>query len=79
MDPITLFGFVAVASMLVAYALEDRAPVWVLVFAIGCLASGVYGVLAKAWPFAFIESIWTVIAIRRWLRRIRQTTPSETS
>ncbi|MCP9848944.1 hypothetical protein KBY88_03800 [Cyanobium sp. Morenito 9A2] len=70
-DPITLFGVVAVAVMLIAYTLEERAPVWVLVFAAGCLASGVYALLAGAWPYAVAELIWTVVALRRWRRRVR--------
>jgi hypothetical protein len=42
MTGIELFGFVAVAVMVVAYALEDRAPAFVLVFAASCLAAATY-------------------------------------
>ena len=36
MDALTLFGLFAVTAMLVAYALEDRSPWFILAFAIAC-------------------------------------------
>ncbi len=67
-----VFGSVAVASMLVMYALEDRSAWFVLAFAVACAASATYGVMIEAWPFAAIEGIWSVIAVRRWWRRTRK-------
>jgi len=64
-----LFGLVAVTATLVFYALEDRAPVFVLAFAGGCAASSVYGFLQGAWPFGLVEIAWTVVAVRRWVQR----------
>jgi hypothetical protein len=64
-----IFGFLAVAAMLVFYALEERSAWFVLAFAAACAASAVYGVLIEAWPFAAIEAVWSVIALRRWRRR----------
>jgi hypothetical protein len=69
MSGIELFGIAAVTVMVVTYALEDRAAVYVLIFALSCAAAATYAVLIRAWPFAAVESIWTVIALRRWLRR----------
>jgi hypothetical protein len=69
MSPLTLFGAIAVGSMLVAYALEERAAVFVLAFAAACLASAAYGFLQGAWPFGVVEVIWSGVAMRRWLRR----------
>jgi hypothetical protein len=69
-----VFGSAAVASMLVMYTLEDRSAWFVLAFAGACAASAAYGVLIEAWPFAAIEGIWSVIAVRRWWRRTRQET-----
>ena len=40
MDPLTLFGLVAVTMMLACYALEDRAPIYVLAFAGRPLSTG---------------------------------------
>jgi hypothetical protein len=66
MDPLTLFGLFAVTFMLVCYMLEHRAPVWTLLFAIGCLMGSAYGFLQGAWPFGVVELIWCVVALRRW-------------
>lgn len=70
MDLLTLYGFIAVASMLLFYALEGRAAVFVLAFALACAASSIYGFLQGAWPFGFVEAIWTVVALRRWRLRV---------
>ena len=65
-DLLTLFGLFAVTFMLVCYMLEHRAPVWTLLFAGGCLMGSAYGFLQGAWPFGVVESIWFVVALRRW-------------
>ena len=70
MDPLTIFGALAVTAMLVFYALESRSPAFVLSFAGACLASSAYGFLQGAWPFGVVELIWSGVALRRWwLRR----------
>ena len=70
MDALTAFGALAVAAMLLFYALEERSPWYVLAFAAACLASSVYGFLQGAWPFGLIELIWSGVAPRRrWGRR----------
>ena len=68
-DWLTVFGVVAVTSMLVLYALEDRHPIFVLAFAAACIASSVYGFLQGAWPFGLVELVWSVVALRRWYTR----------
>ena len=73
MDALTIFGMFAVGSMLLFYALEERSHLFVLAFSCSCLASSAYGFLQGAWPFGIIESIWAVIALRRWWLRYRQT------
>ena len=71
--------------MLIAYALESRAAVWVLVFALACAASSAYGWLAGTWPFGVVEGIWALVATRRWLlrrteeRRATQDNPTTAS
>ena len=72
MDPLTLFGLVAVTSMMIFYALERRSRWFVLAFAGGCLLASIYGFLQGAWPFGVVEAIWSIIALRRWAR----TSPS---
>jgi hypothetical protein len=70
MDTLTIFGAAAVSAMLIFYALEHRAPAFVLAFAVACAASSAYGFLQGAWPFGVVEAIWTVVAFRRWRRRV---------
>jgi hypothetical protein len=70
-DGLTLFGLLAVTSMLVFYALEERSPWFVLAFAGACLLGSVYGFAQGAWPFGVVEAIWAAIALRRWHVRLR--------
>jgi len=66
MDHLTIFGLVAVTSMLVAYALEKRSPWFILAFAGACVLGSIYGFLQGAWPFGVVEAIWAIVAARRW-------------
>jgi len=70
MDLLTFYGLVAVAVMLVFYALEDRSHWFVLAFALACLMASSYGFLQGAWPFGVVEAIWSIIALRRWQARL---------
>ncbi len=69
MDRLTLFGLIAVSTMLIFYALEDRSHWFVLAFAGACLMASAYGFLQGTWPFGAVEAIWSVIAVRRWRAR----------
>ncbi len=64
-----VFGAIAVGSMLVMYALEERSHWFVLGFAIASATAETYGFLIEALPFAVIEAIWSVVALRRWWRK----------
>ncbi len=66
---LTAFGVVSAVVMVVAYGLEDRSPIWVAVFAAGCLSTAVYGVITHAWVFAVLEAIWSVLAVHRFSRQ----------
>ena len=66
MDPLTVFGLFAVTAMLACYALEDRSPWFILAFAVSCLLGSTYGFLQGAWPFGLVESVWALVAARRW-------------
>jgi hypothetical protein len=48
------------------YAFEARGRVFVLLFALGCALSSVYGFISGAWPFGVVELIWCGIALRRY-------------
>ena len=66
MSPLTAFGLFAVSMMLVCYALEKRSPWFIFGFAVSCGLGSVYGFLQGAWPFGFVEAIWSIVAARRW-------------
>ena len=70
MDGLTAFGLFAVTAMLVCYALEDRSAWSVLGFAFACALGSIYGFLQGVWPFGLVEGVWTLIALRRWRRRV---------
>jgi hypothetical protein len=56
---------------MVMYALEQRHAVFILAFAAGCLLSSVYGFLSGAWPIGVVELIWSGVAVRQYLSRLR--------
>lgn len=63
-----VFGFLAVALMVIMYALEQRSHIYVLGFAASCVAASLYAVLIQSWPFAAVEGVWALVALRRWIR-----------
>jgi hypothetical protein len=63
---ITVYGVLALSFMMVMYALERRARMFIMAFAFGCILSSVYGFLSGAWPFGVVEAIWCVVAARRF-------------
>ena len=66
---LTLFGIAALTFMMLMYALESRGRAFVFAFACGCALSALYGFLSGAWPFGVVESVWSLIAIRRFAMR----------
>jgi len=78
LNALNIYGACAVAVMLLAYTVELRSSWWVLVFALACAASSLYGFLAGTWPFGIVEGIWACVALRRWLLR-RTASRSEVS
>lgn len=68
MNWLNLFGLLAVTLMLVFYALEERGSWFILAFAGACLLGSVYGFLQGAWPFGALETVWSIVALRRWSR-----------
>jgi len=63
---ITIYGVVAVSFMMTMYALEARGRVFIVLFAVGCVLSSIYGFLSGAWPFGVVEMIWAGVALRRY-------------
>ncbi len=66
MNTLTAFGLLAVTAMLVCYGLEKRSHWFILGFAVSCVLGSVYGFLQGAWPFGLVESVWSLVAVRRW-------------
>jgi CHASE2 domain-containing sensor protein len=71
---LNIFGAVVVTVMMLCYAWEARSPVYTLGFAIACLGSASYGFLAGTWPFGVVETVWAVIAFRKWMGRRQSAT-----
>jgi hypothetical protein len=65
-DPLAVFGLIAVTLMLLFYALERRSRWCILAFAGACALGSVYGFLQGAWPFGIVEAVWSLVAVRRW-------------
>lgn len=66
MNPLNIFGLLAVSAMLVCYALEKRNSWYIFGFALACVMGSVYGFLQGAWPFGLVEAVWAVVALDRW-------------
>lgn len=58
--------------MVTAYLLERRSAWFILIFAGASVATAVYSGLAEVYPIAVIESIWSVIALRRFIGARRE-------
>jgi hypothetical protein len=71
------WGFVSVATMAGAYSFEGRGAMAVLIFAIAIASTSGYAVAIESWPFASVEAVWAVIALRRWWIRRREEVGSK--
>ena len=69
---LTVYGVTALTFMMMMYSLEQRHSRFILAFAVGCLLASSYGFLSGAWPFGVVEAIWSVVALRRYLRQPRE-------
>ena len=70
---LTIFGSIAVAIMFLSYWLEARSKWMVLLFAGGSALTAAYSGLVAAYPITVIESLWALVALRRfWLRHQRE-------
>lgn len=64
-------GVAAITVMVAAYALESRHPVFIAIFAAGCLMAAAYAYLIQSYPFLIAESLWAVVAANRWRKARR--------
>ena len=72
------FGSVAVGVMFVSYWLEPRSRWFVLVFAVASALTAVYSGLVAVYPITVIESLWALVALRRFTVRSREQPASPT-
>lgn len=63
---IEALGIVAITIMVISYAFEKHHHVFVAIFAVGCALAAGYAYLIKSYPFLIAESIWSIIAFKRW-------------
>jgi len=59
-------GIIAVAIMVVSYALEAQGRIFIALFAVGCAMASLYAFLIGSIPFLVAEGLWAIIATRRW-------------
>ncbi len=65
---IEIMGVVAISIMVISYALEDRNPIFIALFAFGCAMAAIYAFLISSYPFLVAESVWGLVALARWRR-----------
>ena len=63
---LTAYGATVVTLMMVCYTLESRSRWFTLGFAAACLGSASYGFLAGTWPFGVVETVWALLALKKW-------------
>jgi hypothetical protein len=69
---LTVYGVLALTFMMIMYALEGKHRRFVLAFAVGCALTSSYGFASGTWPFGVVEAIWSLLALRRYLRDDRR-------
>jgi presenilin-like A22 family membrane protease len=60
------FGLVVVTAMLLFYVLERRSQWFIIAFAGACMVGSIAGFLQGAWVLGLAESVWSILALRRW-------------
>ena len=71
MEPLSILnilGAIDLAVMMAFYALEPKSRTYTHLFGLTCIGSSTYGFLSGTWPFGVIEAVWTVIALRKYLK-----------
>lgn len=66
MSILTIFGVLVLSLMMVMYALEKKHNGFIFGFSLCCIFSALYGFLSGVWPFGIVETVWSIVAFRRW-------------
>jgi hypothetical protein len=61
------FGVIAISTMVFSYAMEQRHTAYLALFTIGCAMAATYAFFIGSYPFLVAESLWALIALRRWI------------
>lgn len=73
---IELLGIFAVTIMVASYALEHKHPLFILIFAAACALAAFYAYLINSYPFLIAEGLWSIIALRRYIKTRKSTSKS---
>ena len=63
---IETLGIAAITIMVFSYAFERRNRLFIAIFALGCALAAAYALFIESYPFLIAESVWCIIALRRW-------------
>ena len=66
MTLLTIYDASVVTRMMIFYALGQKSSWFALAFGMSYIGSAIYGFLAGTWPFGIVESIWSLVAFRKW-------------
>lgn len=73
---VEMIGTGAAVAMVTFYALEDRGPIFILLFAASCAVAAGYALAIGSYPFFGTETVWTVVALRRGIQRMSAARPA---
>jgi hypothetical protein len=68
LSPLTIFGLVSLAAMMLFDTLEDNNPLFSVAFGISCFCGSIYGFMSGAWPFGVVEAFWGVMKLIHFVR-----------
>lgn len=66
LSPLNVYGSVVLLLMMLFYVMENKAPVYTLLFGIMSIGTSSYGFLAGTWPFGVIEAVWAIFALNKY-------------
>jgi len=69
MSGVSTLGLIALVAMVVLYALEDRSPVFLLLFALASIAAALGDLMNGSWLFGVVALCFAPIALWRWWQR----------
>jgi len=71
MDSLTIFGLIAVGTMLLCDTFERKSYWWTLGFGGACFLGSAYGFMQGAAPFGLLEGIWGIMKLFQFKARFK--------